>query len=74
MLRPTLSGLTAGFVFGIIVVWEGAGAAGLVLLFSIVGWLIGAVVWLGWRAVKGELDTEAIRRLAETVFLSRPRD
>ena len=74
MLRPTLSGLTAGFVFGIIVVWEGAGAAGLVLLFSIVGWLIGVVVWLGWRAVKGELDTEAVRRLTEAVFLSRPRD
>ena len=73
MLRPTLSGLTAGFVFGIIVVWEGAGAAGLVLLFSIVGWLIGVVVWLGWRAAKGELDTEAIRRLTEAVFLSRPR-
>ena len=74
MLRPTLVGLIAGFVFGMVLVWEGADAAGLVLLFTLLGWLIGIVVWLGWRVIKGELDTETIRRLAETIFRSSPRD
>ena len=74
MLRPTLAGLIAGFVFGVVLVWEGADAAGLVLLFTLLGWLIGVVVWLGWRVIKGELDTETIRRLAEAVFRSSPRD
>ncbi len=74
MLRPPLVGLAVGFVFGVILVWEGAGAAGLVLLFTLVGWLIGAAVWLGLRLIKGELDTETIRILAEAVFRSSPRD
>jgi xanthosine utilization system XapX-like protein len=74
VLRATLAGLTAGFVFGVVLVWEGADAAGLVLLFTLVGLLIGVVICLGWRVIKGELDTETIRRLAEAVFRSSPRD
>ena len=74
MLRATLAGLIAGLIFGVVLVWEGADAAGLVLLFTLVGWFIGVVVWLVWRLAKGELDTETIRRLAEAVFRSGPRD
>ena len=72
---PTLmvSGLIGGLIFGLILVWQGAGAAGLVLLFTLVGLLIGLVVWLGWRLSTGQLDAQTIRALIEVIFSSRSR-
>ena len=53
-----VSGLIGGLIFGIILVWQGAGAAGLVLLFTFIGLLVGTVLWLGWRLSTGQLDAQ----------------
>jgi hypothetical protein len=66
-------GLIAGLIFGVVLVWQGAGAAGLVLLFAIVGWLMGVALWLGWRFATGQLDMEAIKSLVGTIFSDRGR-
>jgi hypothetical protein len=68
---PILAGLMAGLVFGVILVWHGAGAAGLVLLFTVVGWLIGVIGWLVWRIINGKLDTETLHNLASTILMGR---
>lgn len=73
MPKPILAGLIAGLIFGVVLVWHGAGAAGLVLLFTVVGLLIGAVGWLVWRIMNGEVDAEDLRHLASTIFIGRRR-
>ena len=73
MPKPILAGLIAGLIFGVILVWHGAGAAGLVLLFTVVGLLIGAIGWLVWRIINGEVDAEDLRNLASTIFIGRRR-
>ena len=71
MPAPILAGLMAGLVFGVILVWHGAGAAGLVLLFTVLGWLIGVIGWLVWRIINGKLDTETLHNLASTILMGR---
>ena len=73
MPKPILAGLIAGLIFGVVLVWHGAGAAGLVLLFTVVGLLIGAIAWLVWRIINGEVDAEDLRNLASTIFIGRRR-
>ncbi len=73
MPKPILAGLIAGLIFGVVLVWHGAGAAGLVLLFTVVGLLIGAIGWLVWRIINGEVDAEDLRNLASTIFIGRRR-
>ncbi len=73
MPKPILAGLIAGLIFGVVLVWHGAGAAGLVLLFTVVGLLIGAIGWLVWRIMNGEVDAEDLRNLASTIFIGRRR-
>lgn len=73
MPKPILAGLIAGLIFGVVLVWHGAGAAGLVLLFTVVGLLIGAIGWLVWRIMNGEVDGEDLRNLASTIFIGRRR-
>ena len=73
MPKPILAGLIAGLIFGVVLVWHGAGAAGLVLLFTVVGLLIGAIGWLVWRIINGEVDAEDLRKLASTIFIGRRR-
>ena len=68
-----VSGLIGGLIFGIILVWQGAGAAGLVLLFTFIGLLVGTVLWLGWRLSTGQLDAQTLRALIEVIFLNRSR-
>ena len=68
-----ISGLIVGLIFGIVVVWQGAGAAGLVLLFSLIGGLISCVVWVGWRVSTGQLDLQTLRALVEVIFSNRSR-
>ncbi|MCY4416846.1 MAG: hypothetical protein OXE87_11130 [Chloroflexi bacterium] len=68
-----LSGVIGGLIFGVILVWQGASAAGLVLLFTIVGWLIGVVLWTVWRAYTGQLDVQTVRTLIELIFSNRSR-
>ena len=73
MPKPILAGLIAGLVFGVILVWHGAGAAGLVLLFTLVGLLIGVVGWVVWRVINGDVDGETLRNLANAIFVGRRR-
>ena len=73
MPKPILAGVIAGLVFGVILVWHGAGAAGLVLLFTLVGLLIGVAGWVVWRIINGEVDAETVRNLASTIFIGRRR-
>ena len=68
-----VSGLLGGLIFGVILVWQGAGAAGLVLLFALVGFLIGLALWLGWRLSTGQVDLQTLRALVDVVFLNRNR-
>ena len=68
-----ISGLIAGLIFGILIVWQGAGAAGVVLLFALVGWLISCLVWVGWRVSTGQLDLHTLRALIEVIFSNRTR-
>ena len=68
-----LSGLIGGFIFGVVLVWQGAGAAGLVLLFTLIGLLIGCVFWVGWRISTGQVDLQTLRALIEVVFSGRGR-
>lgn len=63
MRGAMLIGLIGGVIFGIVLVWHGAGAAGLVLLFSVVGWFLGVVAWLGWRIATGDIDPQELRRI-----------
>ena len=68
-----VSGLVGGLIFGVVLVWQGAAAAGLVLLFTLVGWLVGVVLWVGWRAYTGQLDVQTVRTLIEILFSNRTR-
>ena len=68
-----ISGLIGGLIFGVILVWQGAAAAGLVLLFALVGWIIGVVLWVAWRAYTGQLDVQTVRTLIEILFSNRNR-
>jgi xanthosine utilization system XapX-like protein len=74
MRVPILAGLIAGVIFGIVAVLEGAGAAGLVLLFGLVGMFISVVVWLVWRIINGEVDAASLRSLVEEIFSGRSQD
>lgn len=67
------SGLVGGLIFGFITVWQGPGAAMLVLLLTLVGLLVGAAMWIGWRIFRGELDPQSLRTLAEELFHERPK-
>ncbi len=60
-------GALGGLLFGIIVIWQGAGAAGLVLLFTILGLLLGAAVQFGQRILSGEVDLESLREMMATI-------
>ncbi len=67
-------GLIVGLAFGVMLVWQGAAAAWLVLLFAAVGWVIGSAIWVGARILSGELEFETLQQLFTTIFTSRERD
>ena len=61
-------GVIGGLIFGVVLVWQGIGAAGLVLLLALVGALVGVVLWLWWGVLNGTVDTEAIKKLVGEIF------
>jgi len=71
MPGPRVAGLLAGLIFGLVFVWQGAGAAFLVLLFALVGWLLGLAVWIGSRIATGDLELDDLRNLIGIIFTSR---
>ena len=73
MVNARTIGLLAGFLFGVVWVWQGAGDALLVLLFAALGVMVGFVIWFIGRIATGEVDMEAIRELA-SVLLSGRKD
>ena len=60
-------GVIGGLIFGVVLIWQGIGAAGIVLLFAL-GALVGLGAWLWWGIINGDVDTEAIRKLVGTIF------
>ena len=66
-------GALGGLLFGIIVIWQGAGAAGVVLLFTILGLLLAAAVQFGQRILSGEVDIESLREMMSTISGRTPR-
>ncbi|MXZ92729.1 MAG: hypothetical protein F4W95_07800 [Chloroflexi bacterium] len=73
MPKPIIVGLLAGLIFGIVLIWQGAGAAGLVILFTLLGSLVGFVLWFGWRIYTGEIDGQTLRALIQIIFGGRQR-
>lgn len=73
MPKPIIVGLLAGLIFGIVLVWQGAGAAGLVILFTLLGCLVGFVLWFCWRIYTGEVDGQSLRALIQIIFSGRQR-
>ena len=71
MPKPIIVGLLAGLIFGIVLIWQGAGAAGLVILFTLLGSLVGFVLWLVWRMYTGEIDGQTLRALVQIIFSGR---
>ena len=66
-------GVAGGLIFGLVWVWQGIGAAFIVLAFALLGWLIGFAVWMGGRAASGEIDMNAVKQLISTVFTETRR-
>ena len=71
MLNAKTIGVLLGILFGVVWVWQGVGAAVLVLLFAALGWLVGFVIWWIGRMVAGEVDVAAIRDLVSVIFSGR---
>ncbi len=71
MVNARTIGLLVGFLFGVVWVWQGAGDALLVLLFTAIGGLVGFVIWVIGRIATGELDMEALRELASMLLSGR---
>ena len=61
-------GVIGGLIFGVVLIWQGIGAAGIVLLFALLGAVVGLGAWLWWGIINGDVDTEAIRKLVGTIF------
>ena len=73
MPNTVIAGMLIGFVFGLVLVFEGAGAAGLVLLFAAVGLVVGLVVWLWYRVMTGQVEGSRLRELISTIMSGRAR-
>ena len=68
MINPGYFGILAGLVFGLVLVWQGAGAAFAVMGFALLGWLVGLAVLVGRRAAAGEIDIDALKQLIAMLF------
>ena len=56
-------GAIAGVLFGVVFIWQGASDAFLVLLFALLGLMIGFSVLLVRRLIAGDVDPADIRSL-----------
>lgn len=61
-------GILAGLVFGLVWVWQGVGAAFIVLAFALLGWLVEIAISIGRRITSGELNMGAVRQLIAMIF------
>jgi hypothetical protein len=68
MRNAVLIGIVAGLLFGVVLVWEGAGAAGLVLLFALIGLLLGVLGLVVVRIFRGDVDTAELKSLVSSVM------
>ena len=68
MPNTIIAGVLIGFVFGLVLVFEGAGAAGLVLLFAAIGLVVGLIVWLWYRVMTGQVEGSRLRELITTIM------
>ena len=70
MRNAVFIGILAGLLFGVVLVWEGAGAAGLVLLFTLVGLVVAVVGLVIYRIITGDLDTTDLRSFLSSALSS----
>ena len=73
MINAKTIGALIGLLFGVVWVWQGAGSAGLVILFAAVGWLVGLIAWFIGRVSSGDVDVAAIQELVSVIFGGRTR-
>lgn len=73
MRNAILIGILAGLTFGLVLVWQGADAAGWVLLSSVIGLLLGVLSLVLVRIFTGDVDTEELRSLFSSVMNGRTR-
>ena len=66
-------GILAGLIFGVVWVWQGVGAAFIVLAFALLGWLVECSVSIVRRIMSGELNMGAVRQLIAMIFSSARR-
>ena len=67
-------GVIGGLIFGILVIWQGLGAAALVLLFVLVGAILAVSIRLWWGIQNGDVDTEDIKKLVGAIFADKSSD
>lgn len=68
MFTPQYFGILGGLIFGLVWVWQGAGAAFVVFAFVLLGWLIALGIKLVNRIASGEVERDAIRQLISIIF------
>jgi hypothetical protein len=73
MRNAIVIGIIAGLIFGFVLVWQGAGAAGLVLLFSLIGLVVGVLAMVIYRIFRGDVDREELRSLFSSMINPRER-
>ena len=64
-------GVIVGLIFGFVVVWQGIAAAGLIILLTLLGTVIGTGIWLCWKILNGEVDIEDIKKLVGTILIPK---
>ncbi len=68
MPRSMTIGILVGLLFGVISVWQGTGAAALVLFYTVLGWLLGTGIWFAKRIIVNNLDVTALSELLARIF------
>jgi hypothetical protein len=71
MLNAIAIGTFGGLIFGVIVIWEGAGAAGITLGFTALGFLIGIAVQTVQRLITGDIDATSLREVVSAIISGR---
>jgi hypothetical protein len=73
MLNAIAIGTLGGLIFGVIVIWEGAGAAGITLGFTALGFLIGIAVQTVQRLITGDIDAASLQEVVSAIISGRRR-
>lgn len=73
MLNAITIATLGGLIFGIIVIWKDAGAAGITLGFTALGFVIGVAVQTVQRLITGDIDAASLREVVSAIISGRRR-